>query len=45
MQEITINCPSCQHKGKKVDTATVKSQITVSLHRVNDYPYHFCDQP
>ena len=44
MQETNINCPVCQHKGKKIDTATVKSQIVVSLHYVSDSQYYFCDQ-
>ncbi len=43
MQTVT-HCPVCQQIGTKIDTATVKSQIIVSLHRVSDYPYHFCKQ-
>lgn len=45
MEDVSLNCPICHHKGKKIDTATVKSQLAVSLHRVSDYPYHFCEQP
>lgn len=35
-------CPVCGQKGKKVDTATVKSMLAVSLRHVRDIPYLFC---
>ena len=37
-------CPSCGHKGKKVDGATIKSMLSVSLRRVRDVEYLFCRQ-
>ena len=45
MQQPTTNCPACKQTGKHIDTATVKSQITVSLHRVSNSQYYFCTQP
>ncbi len=35
-------CPTCGLKGKKVDAATVKSMLSVSLREVRDVPYFFC---
>jgi len=35
-------CPECGQKGKPVDTATVKSQLSVSLRQVKEIPYLFC---
>lgn len=35
-------CPTCGQKGKPVDTATVKSMLSVSLKRVKSTPYFFC---
>ncbi|MHB8624696.1 MAG: putative iron-sulfur cluster-binding metallochaperone [Aggregatilineales bacterium] len=35
-------CPACGHKGKAVDTATVKAMLAVSLAAMRDTPYLFC---
>ncbi len=35
-------CPQCGSKGQSVDNATVKSLISVSLHRVEDVKHRFC---
>ena len=35
-------CPRCGQKGKKIDTATVKALLAVSLRQVRDVPYRFC---
>jgi hypothetical protein len=35
-------CPTCGQKGKSVDTATVKSMLSVSLNQIKDTPYFFC---
>lgn len=35
-------CPTCGKKGKPVDTATVKSMLSVSLNQVKNTPYLFC---
>jgi hypothetical protein len=35
-------CPECGNKGKKVDSATVKSMLAISLRDVRDTPYFFC---
>lgn len=35
-------CPTCGQKGKPVDTATVKSMLSVSLNQIKDVPYFFC---
>src|SRR5260370_20427832 len=35
-------CPTCRHKGKAVDGATVKAMLAVSLLAVRDTPYMFC---
>jgi len=35
-------CPECGNKGKKVDGATVKSMLAISLRDVRDTPYFFC---
>ncbi|MGB7337735.1 MAG: hypothetical protein WBC91_02500 [Phototrophicaceae bacterium] len=36
------NCPQCDSIGRNVDNATIKSLISVSLHRVADVIHHFC---
>ncbi len=38
-------CPQCGHKGRKVDTATVKALLAVSLRQVRDVAYLFCRNP
>lgn len=35
-------CPECGQKGKPVDTATVKAQLSVSLRHIGQIPYLFC---
>lgn len=35
-------CPVCGQKGKSVDTATVKSMLSVSLKQIKKVPYFFC---
>lgn len=35
-------CPECGQKGKPVDTATVKAQLSVSLRQIGHIPYLFC---
>ena len=35
-------CPQCGHKGLSVDNATIKSLISVTLHRVADVEHRFC---
>lgn len=35
-------CPQCYKVGKAVDNATIKSLISVSLHRVKDVKHRFC---
>ncbi|MBZ0276674.1 MAG: hypothetical protein K8I60_11035 [Anaerolineae bacterium] len=40
-----VNCPACDTKGQRVDGATVKSMLAVSLRYVQDIPYHFCASP
>lgn len=35
-------CPTCGKKGKPVDTATVKSMLSVSLNQIKPTPYFFC---
>lgn len=37
-----VNCPACGTKGQRVDGATVKSMLAVSLRYVQDIPYRFC---
>lgn len=37
-------CPICGTKGRNVDTATVKSQLAVSLRQIVDDDYRFCMQ-
>lgn len=37
-------CIECQQKGYKVDTATVKALVAVSLRQVQDTTYRFCAQ-
>lgn len=38
-------CPQCNSKGKNIDNATIKSLISVSLHRVEDVKHFFCATP
>lgn len=38
-------CPSCRRKGKKIDNATVKSMLAVSLRLVQNIQYLFCQEP
>ena len=38
-------CFQCSNKGKKVDNATIKNLISVSLHRVEDVTHFFCANP
>ncbi len=40
-----IICPSCGHKGRHVDGATVKALLAVSLRHVRDIGYRFCATP
>jgi hypothetical protein len=35
-------CPTCHQKSKKVDTATLKAMLAVSLREVRDTIYFFC---
>lgn len=35
-------CPECGQKGKPVDIATVKAQLSVSLRHIGQTPYLFC---
>ncbi|MBZ0308379.1 MAG: hypothetical protein K8I82_20100 [Anaerolineae bacterium] len=35
-------CPSCHQKGKKVDTATLKAMLAMSLREVRSTTYFFC---
>ncbi len=35
-------CPACATVGQRVDNATIKSIIAVSLHRVSDLVHYFC---
>ncbi|MBZ0305958.1 MAG: hypothetical protein K8I82_07820 [Anaerolineae bacterium] len=35
-------CPSCHQKGKKVDTATLKAMLAVSLREIRNTAYFFC---
>lgn len=37
-------CPRCGTKGKKVDSATVKALVVVSLREVQAGEYRFCSQ-
>ena len=41
-QRVNEFCPQCNHKGLSVDNATIKSLISVSLHRVKDVRHRFC---
>jgi hypothetical protein len=41
---LTGICPACGRKGKKVDTATVKSMLAVSLRLLQDTQYLFCQE-
>jgi hypothetical protein len=36
------NCPQCDHKGRVVDTQTVKAMLAVSLHTIRSTRYFFC---
>ena len=35
-------CPECGRQGKRIDNATIKCLISVSLHRVRDVKHRFC---
>lgn len=35
-------CPSCHQKGKKVDTATLKAMLAISLREIRNTAYFFC---
>jgi hypothetical protein len=35
-------CPQCGHKGRAIDTQTVKAMLAVSLHEVRPVAYYFC---
>jgi hypothetical protein len=35
-------CPTCGHKGKKVDSLTLKAMLNVSLLALREVPYRFC---
>lgn len=41
-QNDNVSCPKCGSKGKTIDNATIKSLISVSLHRVEDIKHRFC---
>ena len=38
----SVKCPVCGTKGHRVDGATVKSMLAISLREVREIPYHFC---
>lgn len=38
-------CPECGQKGKAVDTATIKSMLSVSLNQIKETAYFFCQNP
>ena len=38
-------CPLTGTQGKKVDGATVKSMLSISLRNVRDVTYYFCREP
>lgn len=40
-----VRCPVTQVRGKRVDTATVKCLLDVSLAAIRDEGYFFCDDP
>lgn len=42
MNQATKNCPQCNNAGQSIDNATIKSLISVSLHRVADMTHRFC---
>jgi hypothetical protein len=35
-------CPQCGHKGRLVETQTVKAMLAVSLHAIRSSHYYFC---
>lgn len=37
-------CPESGSKGRRVDSATVKSLLSISLRNIGDVPYYFCAQ-
>lgn len=45
MMNETVKCPACGSKGHRIDGATVKSMLAVSLRHVRDIPYRFCANP
>lgn len=38
-------CPNCGRTGKAVDTATIKSMLSVSLNQIKETAYFFCQNP
>ena len=38
----SVKCPVCGTKGHRVDGATVKSMLAISLCEVREIPYRFC---
>lgn len=44
-QSVSNMCLQCGNKGKVVGNATIKSIISVSLHRVEDVKHFFCASP
>ena len=41
-QQVNEVCPQCSCKGQSIDNATLKSLISVTLHRVEDVKHRFC---
>lgn len=39
---VVAHCPRCGERGRKVDGATVKAMLSVSLREVRDGQYFFC---
>jgi hypothetical protein len=38
----SMKCPVCDTKGHRVDGATVKSMLAITLREVREIPYRFC---
>lgn len=38
----SVKCPVCGTKGHRVDGATVKSMLAISLREIRETPYRFC---
>lgn len=45
MNDNSTLCPVCGQKGHRVDGATVKSMLSISLRHVRNTPYRFCASP